>query len=539
MANFYVQGSVYQLTSNSIRKSALLQSLTDPRLGIPRTDDGAIVVTNVTASDFEIVFRFLEHEELPPIDKLPLLEYFDISSYSNYKLSLLQEKYLRDNMYSPKFAKHAINTDPHYNLVEITEELWDHLELKSPSTDPEIMKLSKATLQKQSWSEIQRKLQMLQPYLTGDSGSLLVAGGYVFSALFGTKAFDIDLFLWGCQLDDTEKCVVELRDRLLQNFDALQVYRSQHSLGLTVEHTSTKKDMYQLILRLYRSPSEVLHGFDVDCCSLGYDGKRIWATPRALFALTSGYNTVNFDRLSPTYEIRLAKYSVRGVAIRIPGFDQARVSIKDLMERQSNYRAYRLKLDGKNKSKEIEELISLEGLDVLLYASYCIQQNPGLKTSSLKAIVRATKLKSDYSPSSVAGSDISGYISYLLSSSENYPEISSKYNPELKAIPTDVLKTLESIHINNMLRSHKIYFVSGKLDTRKWALTEDNDNVWDQLIEIDPYLYAGLGAVRAWDLPRKLEFKTRNPGEQATGTFHQTVLADNSKWYAGQFYRLD
>ena len=66
----------------------------------------------------------------------------------------------------------------------------------------------------------------------------------------------------------------------------------------------------QIILRLYRSTSEVkeqknmpnphtatcphtvanmqvLVGFDVDCCSVAYDGTNVWATPRAHNAIVS------------------------------------------------------------------------------------------------------------------------------------------------------------------------------------------------------------------------------------------------------------
>ena len=33
---------------------------------------------------------------------------------------------------------------------------------------------------------------------------------------------------------------------------------------------------------------QVVHGFDVDACSLLYDGQRVWAPERALYAWHSG-----------------------------------------------------------------------------------------------------------------------------------------------------------------------------------------------------------------------------------------------------------
>lgn len=31
----------------------------------------------------------------------------------------------------------------------------------------------------------------------------------------------------------------------------------------------------QIVLRLYKTLAEVLHGFDVDCCSVGFDGHTV------------------------------------------------------------------------------------------------------------------------------------------------------------------------------------------------------------------------------------------------------------------------
>ena len=71
----------------------------------------------------------------------------------------------------------------------------------------------------------------------------------------------------------------------------------------------------QIILRLYRSPAEVLMGFDVDCCSVGFDGKTVWALPRAREAFIRQQNSVDMTRRSPSYEMRLAKYSERGFEV--------------------------------------------------------------------------------------------------------------------------------------------------------------------------------------------------------------------------------
>jgi len=78
-------------------------------------------------------------------------------------------------------------------------------------------------------------------------------------------------------------------------------------------------------LRLYKSPAEILMGFDIDCCSVGFDGVRVWANPRCARALKMQYNLVDLTRRSPSYEVRLFKYSKRGFSVAVPGFDREKV----------------------------------------------------------------------------------------------------------------------------------------------------------------------------------------------------------------------
>lgn len=95
----------------------------------------------------------------------------------------------------------------------------------------------------------------------------------------------------------------------------------------------------QIVLRIYKSPAEVLMGFDIDSCAVGFDGERVWcggrcwfvcstarrstrvrrALPRAQRAVTQRINVVDLTRRSLTYEVRLYKYAKRGFAVAIPG----------------------------------------------------------------------------------------------------------------------------------------------------------------------------------------------------------------------------
>lgn len=81
---------------------------------------------------------------------------------------------------------------------------------------------------------------------------------------------------------------------------------------------------YQIILRLYSHPSEVLHGFDVGCAAIGFDGVNVFTTTLGKFALEYGYNILDTTRRSTSYEYRLQKYRARGIGIIFPGMENGK-----------------------------------------------------------------------------------------------------------------------------------------------------------------------------------------------------------------------
>lgn len=159
--------------------------------------------------------------------------------------------------------------------------------------------------------------------------NIVIAGGFVLSYYllgvyqFQTKFSDIDIFIHSCD-ELTANLIIKnfvynLKEyqcktevKYTENVIIAKIYFNEHKIPLVI----------QIIRRLYRSPSEVIHGFDVDCCCilLNMEG-RIFATERCIYSIKHGYNVVNFDRLSPSYEFRLMKYRLRGFEIWIPHID--------------------------------------------------------------------------------------------------------------------------------------------------------------------------------------------------------------------------
>ena len=141
---------------------------------------------------------------------------------------------------------------------------------------------------------------------------------------FHNKAFptsDVDLFLYGLTPEQAEvkinKIYEAVRDSIPWDVTCI---RTKHTVSI---HSQYPYRAVQIVLRLYSSPAEVLAGFDVDAPCCAYNGERVYANPRAIVAMMRQANTVDVTRRSPSYEVRLSKYSSRDFEVYVPQLNRA------------------------------------------------------------------------------------------------------------------------------------------------------------------------------------------------------------------------
>lgn len=160
---------------------------------------------------------------------------------------------------------------------------------------------------------------------------VFAAGGSVLCCLSSASQFtvennkssDVDLFLYAMSEDDATAKLQHIYAVVQQNTGSRsEIVRAKHAVTILGQYPARH---IQIVLRIYKSPAEVLMGFDVDCCCVGFDGKKAYALPRAQRAITKGYNLVDLSRRSLTYEVRLFKYAKRGFQVALPGHDASRV----------------------------------------------------------------------------------------------------------------------------------------------------------------------------------------------------------------------
>ncbi|KAJ7124475.1 hypothetical protein C8R44DRAFT_703945 [Mycena epipterygia] len=142
---------------------------------------------------------------------------------------------------------------------------------------------------------------------------------YYHSAAYPTS--DVDLFLWGLTPEQAEVKIIKIYEAVRDSvpWDVTCV-RTKHTVSI---HSQYPYRSVQIVLRLYSSPAEILAGFDIDAPCCAYDGNRVYANPRAIVAMMRQCNTVDMTRRSPSYEVRLAKYSARAFEVYVPTLARA------------------------------------------------------------------------------------------------------------------------------------------------------------------------------------------------------------------------
>jgi hypothetical protein len=342
----------------------------------------------------------------------------------------------------------------------------------------------------------ERNYQTMLPYidLSLFKGQLVLAGGSVLSNVMDTKVRDYDLFFVGCN----EERAIEIMNLILlkmgrqirkyiltENSLTLYYYPGRYPIANGKrEKIKATLIKFQFIFRLYKNIDEILLGFDIDCSAILYDGQEVWLAERCLYALKNRVNTVDNTRMSTTYEHRLIKYLKRGFDIRIPGFDIHNVLLDkfpflpNLCRLQINHEEGYTKVISLKKQGSKRsvtvEYEKLQGLDLLLVLYY--QSSKIIPTTN-----------SDYEQN------------------EGIRRGKWKY---------------DTIEIGNINRDY-----ASIVYNNRWVKFEE---VFD--IETIFKVAKKVGVEQKW--------KSQDPGEQISSSFHKIVMDDIQQWMKGELYQL-
>lgn len=455
-------------------------------------------------------------------------------------------------------ARQPASSRPLYSLSSLLLEDWNYdLPTIASTITPQLQKnkmiknLTKfqAAFQK-SYGRYLSKL---------DYNNLLIAGGSISGLLLQENwNNDVDIFIYGLTEEQADQKLASILDQIIQSNReyAVKAFRLEHPSseeiddqdevaaaiakaeeGITITRTSNVVTFegltkIQIVLRLYQKKEDILYGFDLGSCAVGYDGKDVLFSGLGKYSYEHLVNIVDPSRRSTTYEHRLEKYLSRGFSIVLPELD--------ISSLRTNYFKYRL--------PEVAELpyfpfsyTAIKGNKITL--------KDILHMTSGGCAVEKTKYTSDYD--SVEGVD-EYKIFYLnlrnlVRGDDNYyyytEELSS--SAIINAVPyisasriSNYYDSLSEKIFNG--RSVDVQVFSEYFDTELLPsvvhsiMVEKDCEQLNSLIEEQKQLVLQrLEKVQQLD-HEQINWNVTDPGTQLTGSFNP-VISNSREWY-GEYY---
>ena len=475
-------------------------------------------------------------------------------------------------------------------------------------------------------------LRMLD-YFIDDWNNIVLAGGFISSLLlknnlnrnkhFYCNTPDYDFFIYGLNEREANNKLAKILTKIVQtasfrenpgdNPDAtVKIRRTKNAVtvilspGITTDWRNEIK--IQFILRLYKTKSEILHGFDLNSSGICYDGKDILMTQGCYYSMRNMMNFVDFDRMSPSYEYRLCKYAMRGFSIYIPNFDWSKVKIDKIQASVDQEISYRKAISDYRENRKREEKRERREREREREMKNSVDEEARLRDQQFPVQPLIPQFQpilpfAQIPPNQPFGGQQFPQIGQFIPGPPNFQIFQNQQifqvPPYQQFIPVNQLprspiqpQSIFPQRVSNQLSPTKLrgldrilyaYFYGGisiRSDYEKLRFSRievgGHDILYSKgkIIGYDVILInlatgqpdADLMIKSVFEIPQeilthnmpdifnisdipiqgkikdhleidiKLTWKTINPGEQATGTFHKTVYDDPQLWYRGEFY---
>jgi len=450
--------------------------------------------------------RSIEDAQLGLIDLMDIMGHGDNLNPMNYPPSMwmmkIHDNWVRDNMIPLNLHKE----DPFYDLTEI------------PIIDRDA--LPEHEINRRNWvDKLPEGAYVAGGYamwLAGYTDSYKDIDVFVTNKDLLTNILMIDTYVW--DLDGNMHVPAKI-DKIVDD-SYKGNYMSYHGMSVNswpITFNTVQIDkVKQVILRVYDCASQIVHGFDLDCCGIFYDphGKKLWATKRAVWSNKYKTNIIDPLRASPSYVSRLIKYFRRGFNIHTPFLDDSTVNqleIDALKETIKQDWAEWMDFDSKSLAEESDgpcKLIQLPDEYMHLipteYLDMCMVRK--------RDINRIKKIDPD--------NPWGQMVSYM----GNIPSHPNQISDQDRIILCK--------YLNIYCHMHGTREISDYTDKQTYSKhsygTNDEQNIWDRYIELlDGVLY----------MP-DLHWKEQDPGSQITGTFCPEPIDDMKQWWSqSQFYK--
>lgn len=155
-----------------------------------------------------------------------------------------------------------------------------------------------------------------------DFPNCVVAGGKLFGYVCNRyredqyKLSDFDIFVLADNQTEVLTTIEKFYQKISQIFSDISVLKTKYTITF---YNSLVE--FQIIRKWYKSVTDVLTDFDIDCCCIAVCNNQLYSLPRFQRSLLFGGNLVNPNKDTKFYVQRLVKYFYRGMHIFVPGLN--------------------------------------------------------------------------------------------------------------------------------------------------------------------------------------------------------------------------
>lgn len=405
-------------------------------------------------------------------------------------------------------------------------------------------------------------------------GKIVLAGGSLVSLLLQRPVKDYDFFFVGCTKKEAMSLVQKICLDLFggaPNGKSATIIATKKCWTIKYKKGSDTKQ-YQFIFRIYKNIDEILLGFDIDSCCMVYDGDDMYLSKRCLHSLQNHVNVIDFTRMSPTYEYRLYKYSLRGFDVSVPGFDPQNVIYQTRTFSASDFKMHINQKTGmmtilpRQKGQSKKNVGAMRRYGRHRPHPYSLTTNLNIAPYDLGALpydilgvpnpsARNANNNNDFELEEVDGKE---------EESESESEYEDHYRNQTK--PGDVTRTWINIQqpLLKLSGLDVLLFFSFGVLGRGQVKISDYDEFLNRNLGVQVSQFDIHHATKCYSLHGKWvkcplwlrnpkaaydefmqlihdreivpEWTDENAGDQITSSFHAITVKDTSKWYNGLYY---
>ena len=553
----YEEGNpVYEIESYLISQDSLLDIL-------ERHKKEDIIF--ITDPNLRFVIDYLKDKPLISDEaELITLNYWGV--YRSYERIYADDAFFRANMYNSEYANDPMNTDDYYMLSKPDAFRWEYIEFVENYNRPSDLLFRedgwKMSMYISNYVNLTNNLHPLHFLFdlaneienneSDNKSSVvnpLVAGKYVFKLLidsneknilplhgdpeelmtemipgeglyeFNSRQPEVDVFIVNTTPENMLKYIdvvgeyigsqrfateIGWNRRIVDKIEVLNM-RTKDAISMICTINQIQVLRINFILKAYLTVSEVLHGFDIDCECIGWDGKDVWMTERCKYAISRGYNTVDLTFTSTNYEYKLAYYALEGIAVSVPDIEDYTLihsidspgpeeqGLSLLMELNFLYTRYHTQEYGAEYREQFDRFVSYDErvVDVFMYT----------EDYDLLLLIEAT-----------------------------LEEVLTK--DEMRVLH-DMGELPEVFNIMHNVRFHEFDARNHKRFPINVIASYSGDATVSDLLTINSGVYKVMKVIDGVEIPQYPEIIMSKEGDQVTNVFYPVVYDNPEDWYIG------